>query len=38
MQEKNTERFKFQDFHICPNISYVDVDVDTWGIVIALLH
>ena len=35
----NTERLKFQDYHICPNILHVDDDAD-WGggIVIALLH
>ena len=25
---KNTERLKFQDFNICPNILHVDADVD----------
>ena len=36
MQEKNTERLKFQDFNICPNILYADAD--NGGIAIALLH
>ena len=43
---KNTERLKFQDFNICPNILHVDVDAETdadadaeaGGIAIALLH
>ena len=47
---KNTERLKFQDFNICPNILHVDADVDAstdadasmdadaGGIAIALLH
>ena len=26
MQEKNTERLKFQDFNICPNILHADAD------------
>ena len=26
MQQKNTERLKFQDFNICPNILHVDAD------------
>ena len=40
MQEKNTERLKFQDFNICPNILHVDADADAdaGGIAIALLH
>ena len=40
MQEKNTERLKFQDFNICPNILHADADADTdaGGIAIALLH
>ena len=46
MQEKNTDtdRLKFQDFNICPNIlqvdtdAEVDTDVDAGGIAIALLH
>ena len=50
MQEKNTERLKFQDFNICPNILHADADVDAdadadadadtdaGGIAIALLH
>ena len=40
MQEKNTERLKFQDFNICPIILHADVDADTdaGGIAIALLH
>ena len=45
MQEKNTERLKFQDFNICPNILHADADADadadtdTRGIaIIALLH
>ena len=25
---KNTERLKFQDLNICPNILHVDVDAD----------
>ena len=35
---KNTERLKFQDFNICPNILHVDADTDADGIAIALLH
>ena len=40
MLEKNTEKLKFQDFHICPNILHVDTnaDADARGIAIALLH
>ena len=38
MQEKNTERLKFQDFKICPNILHADADADAGGIAIALLH
>ena len=40
MQEKNTERLKFQDFNICPNILHADTyaDADAGGKVIALLH
>ena len=44
MQEKDTERLKFQDFNICPNILYGDAnadaaaDTDAEGIAIALLH
>ena len=38
MQEKNTERLKFQDFNICPNILHADADADVGGIAIALLH
>ena len=42
MQEKNTERLKFYDFNICPNILHVDADADAdadaGGIAIALLH
>ena len=42
MQEKNTERLKFHDFNICPNILHVDADTDAdadaRGIAIALLH
>ena len=44
MQEKNTERLKFQGFNICPNILHVDADADTdadadvGGIAIALLY
>ena len=40
MQEKNTERLKFQDFNICPNILHADADADAdaRGIAIALLH
>ena len=39
-KKKNTERLKFQDFIICPNILYVDVDADAepGGIAIALLY
>ena len=44
--KKNTERLKFQDFNICPNILHVDADADAdadadtdaGGIAIALLH
>ena len=39
---KNTERLKFEDFNICPNILHADADgdpdTDTNGIAIALLH
>ena len=37
---KNTERLKFQDLNICPNILHVDADADADadGIAIALLH
>ena len=37
---KKSERLKFQDFNICPNILYVDADAeaDADGIAIALLH
>ena len=35
---KNTERLKFQDLNICPNILQADADTDARGIVIALLH
>ena len=41
---KNTERLKFQDFNICPNILHADTDADpdantdAGGIAIALLH
>ena len=46
MQEKNTERLKFQDFNICTNIFHADADAnvdadadaDAGGIAIALLH
>ena len=40
MQRKNTERLKFLDFSICPNILPVDADTDTdtRGIAIALPH
>ena len=44
MQEKNTERLKFHDFNICPDIlhadadAYTDVDADADGRAIALLH
>ena len=42
MQEKNTERLKFYDFNVCPNILLADTDADTdtdvGGIAIALLH
>ena len=37
MKEK-TERLKFQDFNICPNILHADADADAGGIAIALLH
>ena len=37
-QTKNTEKLKFQDFHICPNILHVDANTDAGGIAIALLH
>ena len=33
---KNTERLKFHDFNICPNILHADADHG--GIAIALLH
>ena len=38
--QRETEKLKFQDFNIYPNILYVDADVnaDTGGIAIALLH
>ena len=39
---RNTDRLKFQDFNICPNILHVDADTDAdanaEGIAIALLH
>ena len=37
---KNTDRLKFQDFNICPNILHVDAnaDAEAGGIAIALLH
>ena len=42
MQEKNTERLKFHDFNICPNILHADADADAdadaGGIALALLH
>ena len=38
MQEKKTERLKFKDFNICPNILHADADADTDGIAKALLH
>ena len=48
MQQKNTERLKFHDFNICPNILHADADADAdadkdadadaGGIAIALLH
>ena len=48
MQEKNTERLRFQDFNICPNILHADADADAdvdadadaddGGTAIALLH
>ena len=44
MQRKNTERLKFHDFNICPNILLADADddadadTDTGGIAVALLH
>ena len=28
-KKKNTERLKFQDFNICPNILYTDADPDS---------
>ena len=40
----NTERLKFQDFNICPNILHADADADVdpdtgaGGIAIAPLH
>ena len=37
MQEKNTERLKFQDFNICTNILHADADGGGKAI-IALLH
>ena len=42
--KKNTERLKFHDFNICPNILLVDADADAdadaggIAIAIALLH
>ena len=36
-RDKNTERLKFHDFNICPNILHVDTDADA-GIAIAVLH
>ena len=36
MQDKNTERLKFQDFNICPNILQVNAAADADAI--ALLH
>ena len=42
MQEKNTQRLKFHDFNICPNILHADADADAdadvGGIALALLH
>ena len=48
MQDKNSEKLKFQDFNICPNILHADADADVdadadadadaGGIAIALLH
>ena len=38
MQEKISEKLKFQDFNICPNILHADADTDAGGIAIALLH
>ena len=38
MQEKNTDRLKFQDNNICPNILQKETDADTDGIAIPLLH
>ena len=37
---RNTERLKFQDFYICPNISHVDADpdADAGGIAIAIVR
>ena len=35
---KNTERLKFQDFNICPNILHVNADADANSIVIGPLH
>ena len=29
---ENTERLKFKDFNICPNILHADADTDTRGI------
>ena len=36
MQKKNTERLKFQDFNICPNILHADAEAG--GIAIAPLY
>ena len=36
IQEKNTERLKFQDFNICPNILHADMEADAGGIAIRM--
>ena len=36
LQEKNTERLKFQDFNICPIILHADADADTDAMGIAI--
>ena len=46
MQEKKSEKLKFRNFNICPNILHADADADVdadadadaGGIAIALLH
>ena len=42
-KKKTTEKLKFHDFNICPNILHANADADAdacplWGIAIALLH